>query len=109
MGRRKQAPKKLKLGSVYQVDRRRDGLVMFRRLLSRQFSKMNTNDNLIRVSINRAPCVTTMMVLENITCWGKDYTKLLVVNTDGITSMGYVETWIMGAYVSRGELQWEPA
>lgn len=105
MGRRKQPVRRVQTGTIYFVDKRFERLGIYRRVLSRQWSKNHTEENFSRFMVRGAPINTTLMVTEHAEFFGREYVKVIAANSDQEVMIGYI-TLNEFKNVVRGDIQW---
>ena len=105
MGRRKKRVMRLRLGTLYFLDRRIKSFFVLKKVVSRQLSLNLEPENLSVFQVPRAPLITTLVVASHETFFGKEYSKILVGSENQETLIGYVLVSSLSKIV-RGKLKW---
>ena len=105
VGRKRNPIKRLLRGKLYFVDRRHDHFSVYRKIISRQGSRNDTKENRKWFPVRKSPVITTLLVTDHDLCFGKDYVKVLVANSDQETMMGFMS---LGEFIRvvTGKLEW---
>lgn len=88
------------------ADRRALYFRIFKKVLSRQGTKNTVKGNVEDFRILSAPEITTLMVIEHVTLFGREYVKTLVGNSNQDTALGYVSLPEF-LRVTTGDYTWE--
>lgn len=105
MGRRKKPTRKLQVGTFYFIDRRIKSFQVLKKVMSRQNSLNASPGNLRTFNVLGAPENNALMVASHERFFGKDYSKIMIGNTNQDILIGYILVSDLQKII-QGKLKW---